>query len=302
MLPPFARGGQIPSPKMGPAISTSWRRRSISARAYARLKQLWDMSGVRTVIFMEVDAGPVGLRVPGDREKKLASDKGSDRVRERDSAFEQSLVPKLRIRVRETVLGLDRPSPVDELAHSFVKGHFRFVAQEPAGEGDVRETMPYIAGAKPVFDRGPKIASVERQEDLRDVQDRHRPAGAHVDRVVVRAISVDREDAGPDDVVDGHEITGLIAVLEDDGRLTVLDSALENRRHAGIRIVEALPRSVDVEEAQGDRRDPVGAPRHETEFFLVSFRDRVHAISLERFRLRRRDRGEDLATVWAVGR
>ena len=73
---------------MGPAISTSWRRRSISARAYARLKQLWDMSGVRTVIFMEVDAGSVGLRVPGDREKKLASDKGSDRVRERDSALE----------------------------------------------------------------------------------------------------------------------------------------------------------------------------------------------------------------------
>src|SRR5438552_7470877 len=81
MPPPFARRGQIPSPKMGAAISTSWRRRSIAARAYARLKQLWDMSGVRTVIFMEVDAGSVGLRVPGDREKKLASDKGSDRVR-----------------------------------------------------------------------------------------------------------------------------------------------------------------------------------------------------------------------------
>ena len=29
-----------------------------------------------------------GVRVPGDREKKLASDKGSDRVRERDSALE----------------------------------------------------------------------------------------------------------------------------------------------------------------------------------------------------------------------
>ena len=34
---------------------------------------------------------------------------------------------------------------------------------------------------------------------------------------------------------------------------------------------------------------------------MVSFRDRVHTIRLERFRLRRRDRGEDLPAIWAVG-
>src|SRR2546425_10746918 len=100
--------------------------------------------------------------------------------------------------------------------------------------------------------------------------------------------------------MDRYEVSALVAVLEDHRGLAVLDAALEDSRDPGVRVVQALSGSVDVEEAQRDGGDAVRPSRDQTQLLLVPFGGRVHAVRLARLRLRRRDGREARPAGWAV--
>ena len=81
-----------------------------------------------------------------------------------------------------------------------------------------------------------------------------------------------------------------LPVLEDERRAVVQKPGREDRGNARVGIRESLARPVDVEESQGDRRNPVRRADDVTELLVVAFRDRVHRGRDQRFRLPRRDR------------
>src|SRR3989475_8906218 len=218
----------------------------------------------------------------------------------RRSAFEQPFLVEFVIRLREAVAGARLLAPLHELSHAIPERDRRLVAEQPPGEGDIGEAMTDVPGAEPVLDRRSQRAPVEPQENLGHVQDRRGRARAGVDGPVVAAASLDREETRIDHIMDRYEFSALVAVLEDHRGLAVLDAALEDSRDPGVRVVQALSGSVDVEEAQRDGGDAVRPSRDQTQLLLVPFGDRVHAVRLERLRLRRRDGREARPAVWAV--
>ena len=92
-------------------------------------------------------------------------------------------------------------------------------------------------------------------ERVRDLEDRHRLPRPDVDRQEVRARRLDHEDEAGDDVVNRHEVAQLSAVLEHHGLAIVQQTTQPDGGNARVRIAQALPRTVDVEEARRDRRE-----------------------------------------------
>ena len=107
-----------------------------------------------------------------------------------------------------------------------------------------------------------------------------------------RRLGLEREHDGPHDVRDVGEVARLLAVLEDDRRAGVEQTRGEDRGHAGVRVGERLARPVDVEEAQGDRGDPVRRAGHEDHLLVVALVDRVDRGGDQRLGLARAQRLE----------
>src|SRR5262245_6645427 len=95
-----------------------------------------------------------------------------------------------------------------------------------------------------------------------------------------------------DDVTHVDEVTQLPPIFEDEWALVVQQPARPDRSYTGVRVAERLPRSVGTQVAERDRRDRVRTTEHQTELFLITFRDAVHAVRAKRLRLGQRDRLE----------
>src|SRR5581483_1741148 len=96
-------------------------------------------------------------------------------------------------------------------------------------------------------------------------------------------------------IVDADEVALLLAIFEDEGRMSVEQARGEDGHHAGIRIGKRLARTVDVEETEGDGRNAVRAAEHEAELLLVEFGERIDGGEGGGLGLRCRDGSKDVA-------
>jgi hypothetical protein len=101
-------------------------------------------------------------------------------------------------------------------------------------------------------DRVGRAALAESGEDgVEQIADAVLRGRAEVDALTEALRLVDRRHPGLPDVVDVDEIAGLRAVAVQRDRLLREDVGDEDTDDALVRIFEALPRSVDVEHAEG---------------------------------------------------
>lgn len=101
------------------------------------------------------------------------------------------------------------------------------------------------------------------------------------------------------DVGDIDEIAELMAVLEDDRAFAVEELGGEDGEDAGVGVGESLARTVDVEEAQGDGGEPVGAADDQAHALLVVFGKSIHGGEVRGLALGGGNRGERIAAMIA---
>src|SRR2546428_4169406 len=119
--------------------------------------------------------------------------------------------------------------------------------------------MPYIALTKRAEHGRGDVTRAERAEDrIGDLVHRDGTTRSDVQSLVISPRRLQSQQIRPDDIGYMNEITALAAVLEDHRGLAVQHAGGKDRRDTGIWIRERLPLPVDVEVAQGDRRDAVG--------------------------------------------
>ena len=148
--------------------------------------------------------------------------------------------------------------------------------------GDVGVAVANIAGAILLDDLRLVRAAQMLHQRLGDIQDGERAAGADVEDAIVHLLPLLRQQVGLHDVGDVDEITLLVAVFEDDGRLLVQQAPGEDGGDAGVWVGERLARTVGVEVAEGDDGDIVGAPDRQAHLFLIFLADGVDRSRVQR--------------------
>src|SRR5215470_10727162 len=78
------------------------------------------------------------------------------------------------------------------------------------------------------------------------------------------------------------EILHLQTILENQRGISVQHARREDSSDAGIRIGKSLPGAVDIEVAECNRGNAVGAPKQQRHLFLVFFRERIDGSTLQR--------------------
>ena len=185
-------------------------------------------------------------------------------------------------------LGAD---PVDEFGDAVVEWD---AGGEAVGleAADVGDAVADVARAEFFGDFGLDGAIEVFGEGFGDVQDTDGVASADVEDASVHFVTAGREEVGLDDVGDVSEVAGLVAVFEKDGWVAVEQAPGEDGGDAGVGVGKSLAGTVDVEVAQGDDGDVVGAAHGEAHFFLVFFADGVDGGGVERFVFGGRKGGE----------
>src|SRR5207253_7584087 len=125
-------------------------------------------------------------------------------------------------------------------------------------EARIGVAMADVPGAVLLHDLGLDLLAEPAGDHLGDLEDRGRSAGAEIEGAPVRTVTGESERAAPRDVADVDEVPRLAAVLEDERRAVVEDARREDGGDAGVGVRERLPLAVDVEEPEGDGRDPIG--------------------------------------------
>src|SRR5690606_26048945 len=188
--------------------------------------------------------------------------------------------PRLQLATRllGTIGGLSLTfEPAPELREPGVEIHGRLVADDPASSRNVRVAVANVPHAVASGDLAAEIGPSEDLGDAAgDLRDGARAAAADVQDVSWCVVALEGEPAGAGHVMDADEVALLLAVLEDQGRPAVQDAGGEDGEHAGVGVLERLPRPIGVEEAQRDRGDAVGAPRDQAKPLLVVLAQRVH--------------------------
>lgn len=100
-----------------------------------------------------------------------------------------------------------------------------------------------------------RIRTNDVYEHLRKIVDSRRDSRAHVEGTP-RVGQFGRLDIGCRDILDVHEVTGLLAVSEDNQVLAGKRPCSEDRKHVAVRI-KALPFTVNIEVTKTDALDPM---------------------------------------------
>ncbi len=178
--------------------------------------------------------------------------------------------------------------PLDELGHAVLQLDPRLVAEELAGEGDVREAVADVADPVAAGRLRGDVDAHHRRQPHGELEDGDARAAADVQHPTVRGGGVERERERLGDVVDRDEVAALEPVLEDQRRPPVQEARGEDREHSGVRVRQRLARAVGVEEAQGDGGHAVRRAEEQAEPLLLELRERVDRGELRLLRLGRR--------------
>src|SRR5690606_36856456 len=144
--------------------------------------------------------------------------------------------------------------PRRQLEEPVLERYLRLVAQQIARQTDVREAAADIANPVHPRDLGAQVPLPEELCHLRgQLPERDTPTAPDIEASPRRSRDLERQEAGPSDVVHTHEIPTLPTILEDQRAAIVEQAGGKDRQHTRIRIRQRLPAPVDVEEAQRDR-------------------------------------------------
>src|SRR6266851_911952 len=133
--------------------------------------------------------------------------------------------------------------------------HSRHPTKDPLRHRRICLYVPLLAGAPgSVAQQRLPAASESGERMISQVVDGYSVAATEIKDPSVGAWVLDRSDPRFYDIIDVYKIARLSAIAEDRQLLVPQQVAEKNTEHTLIRVIERLPRSVNIEHAK--RRDP----------------------------------------------
>src|SRR5437588_7078382 len=179
------------------------------------------------------------------------------------STDEASLL-QLRGCADHVVLCRLEPYPPEELANSILERDRRAVSELRPRRRDVCDAVTDITFPVSADDIRLGLYTKALGKLASDYVDAGTSSGTDVHCLVHRIDCLQRQHVGRGDVGNLNEVSGLLAVLENQGRLSVEKSGRKDCRYPRVWVRERLTRSVDVEISKCHGRNLVSpADNHE---------------------------------------
>src|SRR5690625_4232541 len=172
-------------------------------------------------------------------------------------------------RLANAILGLLGGDPLDQFLQAVFQSQAGAVAEQITGLADIGEAVADITAAGLLENLGHQIFPPHcLSKQSGDLEDAVTTATADVDRLAHRRRRFHGQTEGTRHVSDMDEVTALLPILEDGGRLAVEEGAAEDREHTGIGVGELLTGAEDIEQPERHALHAIGGAKHQGEALL----------------------------------